>query len=206
MKKLAIISIFSFSFITTCFAQLPKMDTSRHVTPYTKFPTLYLGFGVGLDNYCGILGIGATAKIVNPIYIRVGAGIGSWGTKLTGTLLYKEKPLSGWTIGVGYSYSTGLSSFSPSLQTVDANGNTVTKNVNMTLLPASTLNLTAAYDWYYHNKNFFYLEFGYFLPFQSPPPYRINDGSVLNNISQSAISIDAPGGIVLGVGLMFGTN
>lgn len=215
MKKLFIfsfivpIAIGANSFFSTLSAQQtapalkPRFaDSSKKAIPP---PSLSLGIGAGLNNYCGILGVGMNCRVADPLYIRAGAGVGSWGYKLTAGILFKSNFASGWAFGAAYCYATGLSNFSSSLQTVGPYGSTPTESVDFTLQAASTLNITASYDWYFKNKNFFFLEFGYAVPFQEQP-YTINNGYVLTSTSQEAMKIVSPGGIVLAIGLMWGAN
>ena len=73
----------------------------------------------------------------------------------------------------------------------------------MDLNYASTINLTAGYNWVYHKKNEFFLEFGYAVRMQHAP-YFVKDGSMLSDRSKAIIKIIQPGGIIFGLGLNFG--
>jgi hypothetical protein len=163
----------------------------------------YLGLGTGINNYTGILGIGIELRTIDQLLVRGGVGIGSWGTKYTiGALVEMRPGKSGWMFGVSYSGCSGLSNFKTSLM-VDSASTTVSRQVNVNLNPAASLNFTASYNWVFHKHNKFFLEFGYAVPLQTNP-FTVTDGSVLTSTSVAVLNLTAPGGVIIGVGVMFG--
>jgi len=163
----------------------------------------YLGLAVGINNYTGAFGIGLDIRTIPQLLARLGAGIGSWGTKVSIGLKYEEHPgKTGWVYGAAFTNSSGLNNFKESLM-VDSAGTTVTKDVNLNLLTASTLNLTVSRNWVFHRHNEFFFEFGYSIALQNSP-FQVTDGSVLTSTSKEVINITAPGGFIIACGVMFG--
>ncbi|HXP48918.1 MAG TPA: hypothetical protein VN922_03130 [Bacteroidia bacterium] len=177
-------------------------NTSTNSSSADSVPRFYLGLGTGLNNYVGIIGIGAELRTIDPLLVRAGIGIGTWGTKITIGLRYELHHTSGWVFGVSYSNCSGLSNFKTNLQ-VDSAGNSTNKNVTLNLNDVGVLNLTATYNWVFHRRNKFFLEFGWSVPLQTNP-YSVQDGSVLTPASEQVIGLLEPGGLIIGIGVMFG--
>ena len=140
------------------------------------------------------------------IVIRGGAGIGTWGPKVTIEVRNELKKVKGkgWVLGLGFSHCSGIKNFTTQL-TVDtgAIGGTESKQVHLDLNPANSLDFTASYNWTFHNQNIFYLEFGYAVALQTNP-YQVLDGSVLDHSSQVTLDLLSPGGVVIDCDFMFG--
>jgi len=180
----------------------PANNTSATNSTSDTVPRFYLGLGAGVNNYVGIIGIGAEVRTVDTLLVRLGVGIGTWGTKFTIGLRYEMHHTSGWVFGLSYSSCSGLSNFKTSLQ-VDSANTTTMKNVTLDLNTTGVINLTATYNWVFHRRNKFFLEFGYSVPLQSNP-YTVEDGSVLTSQSEAVMSLLEPHGVIVGVGVMFG--
>ena len=181
-----------------------KRDSVRKksVTPseLDTFPEFYFGIGAGLNNYNGLFGIGAKYRIHKTFFLRAGAGIGSWGSKLSIGVIYERKHASCWSYGIGYSSCSGLRNFKTQLETVASAPNT--EEVTIDLLRASTVNLTTSYNWYFRRKKIFYLEFGLAVAVESEP-YSVKSASVLTDNSKRALRLLQPGGLIFGLGFMF---
>jgi hypothetical protein len=173
-----------------------------HSDDSTRF---FLGFGTGVNNYVGIIGIGVDFRVYKTFYLRAGAGIGTWGTKLSIAARYEINEGKGWVLGLTYCRCSGLNNFQTQLvvDTSTLYSSTVTRQVTLNLNPASSVNLTASYNWIFHKHHKFYLEFGYAVALQTAP-YQVLDGSILDSSSKAALNILSPGGIVLDCGFMFG--
>jgi hypothetical protein len=208
MKKIALIVCISvIAFCANAQDYYPSPATKTSPAPVSNavrdtVPKFYLGLAVGLNNYTGIFGVGAEIRTVDPLLVRVGAGIGSWGTKLTVGLVYELHHTSGWAFGISYSSCSGLSNFKTNLQ-VDSAGNATTKNVTLDLNTTGVLNFTATYNWVFHRRNKFFIELGYSVPLQQNP-YSVTDGSILTSQSEQVMSLLAPHGVIIGIGVLFG--
>lgn len=213
MKKGILFILFLFAFLwlnaqdfSTQPATPPRVQPQKQIIAVhrmsdslTKF---YLGFGMGLNNYCGMLGIGADLRVYKRLLVRVGAGIGSWGNKLTVGLRYQRRYTKGWVYGIGYSSCSGLTNFKIQLPT-GSNSAPVNKEVTLDLLHASTFNLTTSYNWVFHSHHKFFIEFGYAFALETNP-FVVKDGSVLTDVGVATLKLVRPGGLITGVGLMFG--
>ena len=164
------------------------------------FPKFYFGFGAGLNNYNGLLGIGAKFRIHKTIFLRAGAGIGTWGNKLSFSVEYDRKYTRCWAYGIGYSTCSGIKNFKTQLETTASQPKT--EEVTIDLLRASTINLTTSYNWYFHRKRLFYIEFGLAVAVESEP-YSVKSPSVLTDNSKRALRLLQPGGLIFGLGFMF---
>lgn len=197
MKKL-LICILSILYLNNIYAA-KKSDFKM---PGDTLPVVYLGIGTGVNNYCGMLGVGIDIKCIDRLFLRVGGGIGSWGYKITGGIKHERKHKKGWTFSALYSLNTGLKNFKFKLETVSGQV-PVTKEVTLDLLQATCITLSTGYNWVFKKKNKFFLEFGYSVPIEAEP-YKVTDGSVLTDNSKNALKFSQPGGIVFGLGLLFG--
>jgi len=158
----------------------------------------YLSFSSGFDNYTGILGIGGLLSINEKIFIRGGAGIGSWGGKLSLGIKFQDFSRSGLGFGIGYSYCTGLDDLD--LDLPDDNDDITT--VNMNLNPAGSINFTLNKNWVFKGGNVFYLETGYAIATGGNPDFEINDGSTLSSSAEWVMDIVRPGGLIAAAGFL----
>ena len=161
-------------------------------------PDFYFAIGSGIDNYTGIIGIGAYIPIAEKLMIRGGAGIGGWGGKLSLGIKYQDLMERGVGFGLGYSYCSGLSDFDAPLP--DQNGEEIT--VNMDLKSAGSINLTVNKNWVFPRGNVFYIESGYAIGVGKNPFYEINDGTILSENADLILNVMRPGGLILAIGLL----
>ena len=131
MKKLLL--LLSITIVMQCMAQdyyAPPASRNNSVrannpsagnSTSDTVPRFYMGLGTGVNNYVGLIGIGAELRVADPLLVRAGIGIGTWGTKITIGLRYEMHHTSGWVFGLSYSSCSGLSNFKTNL-TVDSAG------------------------------------------------------------------------------------
>ncbi|MBI3500968.1 MAG: hypothetical protein HY063_04160 [Bacteroidetes bacterium] len=182
-----------------------KNKDKKEIPPPTKndsAPKFYLGIGSGLNNYNGLLGIGANLRIHKTMFLLAGAGIGSWGNKVSAGIKYTRKFTSSWGYAMSYSHSTGLKDFKTQLETTASKPNG-TEEVVLDLLPASTVNAAASYNWFFRRNKLFYIEFGYGVSIETAP-YVIKNGVTLTNKSKQVLQLLQPGGVIFGIGFMWG--
>ncbi len=197
MKKVFLTIALSILVLITFSQNKPATISPTDTLPYT-----YLGFGTGINNYVGILGVGADIRVHDKIFIRLGAGLGSWGYKYTAGIRLEHTYAKGWGFGASISFCTGLKNFKTDLETVS--GNIVsTKSVTLDLLQARTFNLTASHNWIIGKHNRFFLEFGYAILLDTNP-YNVIDGSKLTDNAKTVLKMVQPGGIIIDIGFMFG--
>jgi opacity protein-like surface antigen len=164
-----------------------------------SIPKVYLGVGVGLNNYTGLIGLSVNVRVYHKFFLQGGIGIGSWGSKMSIGARYDLSYKKGWSFGAGLSSASGLKDFKTNLEVKSGNK----QDVQMDLLRANTLNIKATYFFRIGKRHNFYLESGYAVPLQSSP-YTIKDGSVLSSTSKAAMDLAAPGGLIFGLGFTFG--
>jgi len=190
MKQNALLIIFA----------LALMNVSAQTNAWQQNETLpgfYLGIQSGVESFTGLIGLTADFRLKDNFFIRAGAGIGSWGGKLSVGIRNEKSSGKGIGYGIYISQATGLKDFTTKLETTDGN-----KDVNMDLQPGLTLNPVISYKWMINNKNRFFVEGGYAVPLQSLP-YKIRDGSELTDTSKRVMKILCPGGLSLGLGFQF---
>lgn len=203
MRHLLFILLF-FSSLCVFSQDYYNKDSSKTIAEESESGSnVYLGITSGLNNDGGMLGLGGKVRIRNTFFLRGAAGIGGWGTKFTIGAKYERKYTKCWGYSLSYSRSSGLKDFATELETVTASGPPVKKEVKLDLLPASTINLAASYNWYFRRNKLFYLEFGYALPLEIDP-YKIRDGSELTAESKISMRLVQPGGMLFGLGFMLG--
>ena len=190
MKRIGLISIL-LVFTSVLFAQ----DSLKN-SKAKQLPQAYIGIGAGINNYCGLIGIGANFYLVDDICLRVGAGIGTWGSKLTAGVKYEKRDEKGWGCGIS------LSSCSGGVEQNLTNKNKQTHTI-VNLLRVNTINLTGTYSWVFHNKNRFYIETGYSIGV-TDKYYEEKNGRELSDFQTRFVHLMKPGGIIIGIGFLFG--
>ena len=196
MKNLIMFILFLFAFSV-------KSQETRKLPPKDTVPIVFIGGGTGVNNVCGMIGLVAGVKVTDNFFLRVGLGIGGWGTKFSAGFKYELKTTNSWGFGLSYSSCSGLKNFKTNLETVDSAKIIATRPVTVDLIRSSTINLTASYKWIFRNKNQFYVDFGYAVAIETDP-YTIKDGSVLTSNGKAVLHILQPGGIIIGMGVLFG--
>ncbi len=172
------------------------------VLPTDSFPKFYIGIGSGINSYTGIIGIGADVRIYKSLLVKGGIGIGSWGAKTTIGLRFERKTTKGWVLGLAYAHCTGLKDYSTVLP-VDSAGKTVNKEVLVDLLPASSINASASYQWVLGRHAKVFMEFGYAAAIEKDP-FVVKDGSIITNDASATLNALTPGGLIIASGFMFG--
>ena len=65
---------------------LLTVKTSAQIGTYqanVPAPGFYLGLGTGLESFSGVIGVTGDLRVTKNFFLRAGAGIGSWGGKLS---------------------------------------------------------------------------------------------------------------------------
>ncbi len=187
MKKILV-----FVFLATVglngFTQIETQPVS-----YT-LPKFYLGFQSGLESFTGLIGITADFRIKDNFFIRAGAGLGTWGSKMSFGLRYEKRYEKSIGYGVYIARASGLKDFTTQMETTSG-----TKDVKLDLYAGYTINPTISYKWLIKKGHRFFIEGGYAVPLQNSP-WKVTDGSVLTATSNAALRILSPGGLSLGIG------
>jgi hypothetical protein len=159
----------------------------------------YIVLGTGLNCYHGLIGVGIDTRLTDHIGLRATAGIGGWGGKLGGGIIFRKNGPEGFGVLVGYSSAFGLKNFKTELDT-----STGKKEVTLDLLRSGTLNISGNKGWRVGQRNMFNFEFGYAFSTSPSNNYVIKDGSTLSSVGRTTLNILQPSGVLLSASFMFG--
>ena len=189
MKKLLV-----FLLITTVISASAQ-ENSASKAPGSH--NIYLGIGTGIESFSGLIGVTADIKAAEKLFVRLGAGVGGWGGKLSAGI--RGEKSTGNSIGYGafFSYASGLSSFTTNLETTTGN-----RDVNLKLSPAMVFTPEFSYKWVFGNGHKFFIAAGYGVLLQKDR-WKVLDGSILTDTSKKTLNILTPGGVSVGLGLQF---
>jgi hypothetical protein len=191
-----------FVLLTVQTLSFHSQEHHRIVLP-DPIPAAYLGLGAGINNYSGLIGIGLEMPIFPPFTIFGQAGIGTWGTKVGGGLRYYQHPdLYGSAWALGYSRASGLTDFEVELEIENPKMNT---NVLLDLEKVGTLNFDYSYNLKIGRKSKISFHVGYAFALNNGDNYVLKTSGVqLSSTSKQTLKIMQPGGLLLGLALMFG--
>jgi hypothetical protein len=166
---------------------------------FTAFAQNYIGFGAGMENYNGLLGIGAELGLSDQVALRAGVGIGSWGSKIGGGFLVRRTSESRWRFHAGFSSCSGIRDVKLSLPVASG----TTAEVTMDLKRQGVLIISALSTWESRGGNRFNLEFGYSIPAGGVNFYTVRNGVALSDQGRQVMNIMRPGGLTLAISYMF---
>jgi len=190
MKKIIIFLLFLVS-LNSNAQQITKLDS---------IPNFYLGIGTGWNSFSGIFGVIANLKLNENIYAKGALGICSWGAKYSIGLKYEPNIKGGLGYNASFSHYNGAKDVKI---TLDNNGDK--QKVRMDLNSTNTIDLNLSYSWAFGKtkSKILYLDLGYSILLDSSP-WKVVDGTELTEKSKDVIKILEPGGIIVGVGFIFG--
>lgn len=157
---------------------------------------VYAEISTGIDNHIGIIGIGVLIPTSDYFALRCGAGLGTWGTKMSGGFKIGDRSKNGWIYGIGYSYCPGQKDIDLTLD--DEYGDQVDYNID--LFPVGSVNITFNRNWVTKGKSIFFIETGYAIPTGGSKFYKNNDGKEFSAAGKQAMQIIRPGGIIFAFG------
>lgn len=205
MKKiyLSVLVLFTISFnaFSQEFASGPYYKNESQAA--SKF---FLGFGSGINNYLGLIGPSAECQVASKFTLFGGAGLGSWGNKVSfGGRFYKNYP-SNWAFGVGMSHSSGLEKLEVSMPSQYIVGASSNVTVPVKLKSANTLNISATRYWLMgsRRRNRFNLEIGYAAMVAAKQFELLDKRYQLTGQGIDFMNTLQPGGLNLGLGFSFG--
>lgn len=169
-------------------------------------PKFYLGFGLGVNNPNGLIGLNVNIPVLKNISISTGAGISSWGWKYFGEIKgFVGECHNGWAAGLGMSHNTGISDYFTNLETT--NGSAKVK-VEMTLFAQTNAFINVYHFWGFgrDKMNRFYVMAGYSAPLTPGPYYEMKSQQELSDNSKKAMKTVRPGGLSIGIGFYFCTT
>jgi hypothetical protein len=161
---------------------------------------IFLGFGMGIND--GGLGVSIELPVLQTFSFFGNAGIGGWGWKLGGGIIYYPKHIPyKSSYSVSYYTASGLKDFKTNLW-IEPNG--VEESVDIDLYRAGTVNLVYSYNLKVGRSSKFVFSGGYAIPITNKP-YKLHDETVvLTESSKQFLEFMQPGGVVIGVKFMVG--
>ncbi len=168
-----------------------------------KLKQTFLVFGTGINNNCGLLGIGLEQFVSEKISLFGAAGIGTWGAKVTGGARFYLDGKTGSAFGVSYSAATGGKDVEVEIEAMVNNTKQKVKE-KFDLKQVSAINLTWMKHWQVGNKSRFNLELGYSINMSGENNYTSKSGLLLTDESKAVMNFLQPGGIIIGLGFSFG--
>lgn len=190
-----------------CFTQASYAQ-DKYAEKEVAVPKMYVSLGTGINYNTGIIGVQFEGKLNNNFSAYGGAGMGTWGNKITLGMRYYYGPSTTSAISFSYSYVTGASGVKSQLEIIDstASGYQSKKDVTFDANPVSTVNLSWLKYWRMGKKSRFNIELGYSVALNSnyESNYSVKDPVKLTDVSKAAIKIIQPGGLIIGIGFSFG--
>jgi hypothetical protein len=194
MKKKIIILLSACFMLATLKAQEASMPDKA----------TYLGFGSGLNNSCGLIGLNLEQFVAGRISVFGAAGIGSWGFKTAIGGRYYLDSKTGKAIGVSFSNASGLTDFEPGNVKILENGQEVDSKGKFNLLPVQQINITWIRMWQAGKTNRIGIELGYSINLSGKDKVTGPDVPKLTDESKEAFNIVQPGGLIIGLTFNFG--
>jgi hypothetical protein len=155
-----------------------------------------LGVSGGWNNPGGVVGVEGEFRLNDYVGVGGGAGIGAWGARLTPQArLY---PLGASARGVPIFIELGLAMNTGGKATFTENGTSY--NVQQSLTPTVNGSFGMRKDIW--TSAFVVFRVGYALSLSSPlTNYSVENGATLPTLSQAALTVAQPGGLILGAAL-----
>ena len=203
MKKLTLLCM---TLLCTLYAtaQPGREHTNYKAKKAVPCSKIYFDINTGLNNNGGLLGGGIDAHLGENVSINGGVGLlTTWGYKVYLGGKYFFNPChKGWALGLGATYSTGMPSFSNSMETQYG----TTEPVTLKLLPQ--LNATASVYKYWkigRNNSRIYLQLGWSQALSMLKFEQVR-GTPISPNSAAAIGFISPGGLIAAFGFSFGVK
>ncbi len=213
MKKLTLLLSF-FLFGTVILAQgeeiqrfkLEDIKKSQKDPQSALTPYFYLGPGMGINNYSGLIGAVFEVPIVPHFSAFVVGGLGGWGYKAGGGIMFyfREKEYLGSELGLGITNAFGLDNFETQLYLEGKEG---LQPVTLNLHNAPTLNLTYQYHIRMGRTSKFVIGTGYaFEMVDSPYTLVEPETEQISDASELTMKMLQPGGLIISLTFQFGVG
>lgn len=178
--------------------------TAQAFKEYDKISS-HLTISGGINSNTGLVGMQFEQKISEPFSIYAGAGLGTWGYKLSAGTRYYLGGAIGSAFGFGIAHATGVEGVSGKFDVIE-NNQTVSKDITYDLKPISLLHVSWLRYWTMGKRNRFNIELGYSLPLFSSPEsnYSVPSNVTLDKTSKDVLAFVQPGGITISLGFNFG--
>lgn len=160
--------------------------------------SLFIGGGLVVND----LGLGAAIEFsINDQFYAFGKlGLGGWGYKLGGGIIYYPRSTPfGPGLSVGYSYATGFEGLESNMEMDNGQFEDVILNLHGT----GSFNFIYSYAWKLGQKAKFAINAGYAASLKKNPYELVDSANDLSPTSKQVMTILQPGGLIIGVNIMF---
>lgn len=180
-----------------------KMTHSQAEVEQEAFtPKAYLGLSAGLNHISGLAGVNLDLALSRQFMLGVGAGLGSWGTKMGFSgKYYPNDELKKMFFEAGFCTASGISRID-----MDFNVNGSVERVPLKFNRVNNLNLGVGYTFLLGSskKTRFNLFGGYsVLLSNSNNAWSVLDGKTISDSSRQFVNFMIPGGLWLGASMCF---
>jgi hypothetical protein len=197
-KTLSILALIAFStFSLSAQNKAAKISSKTDGTDETRHS--YLGLTSGINNIGGMGGVTFETPISDNFSAKLGAGLGLWGLKFGLAGKYYKQYAKTWSFGAGYSTASGFTKIPLELRR-QSNPN-VDEKMDVNFDRSHTVDFVAGRMW--GNKVLFGLELGYAIRVAGGTAYTVDKSIVLADDSANALKFLRPGGLIVGVNLIF---
>jgi hypothetical protein len=190
--SLVLFSLFSAT------AQTERADSVS--TPV--LPSVYLGINSGINHIGGLVGLNIEVQAIKNVSVQFGAGIGGWGTKISGTVRYYK---NGFPYGTNFFAGYGRASGGDGAEmTLESEAGTDEK-FTMNLKPVSVINLGFGRQWKVGRNMRFGFDLGYSLSLDQEPWTKVSPtNKELSSDAKTAMNFSSPGGLIFGLNFCVG--
>ncbi len=189
MKKQFLALVFG-AFAMTAFSQT-TVTTNGGVS--TGKGT-YLGISTGINSPSGAIGLRLDSKLSDKVMLGVGAGLGSWGYKISFTGYYQTP--SNWCPMFGIGRASGA----PEVPITIQESGKLDRTININLDPVTYANLGVQKQWFTNKGNRLFIELGYCFAFNNNAFKPVNPAEKLSVETRQVINFISPGGLIAAFG------
>ncbi len=168
----------------------------------SEYPSTAFGISAGINNPSGVVGFEVQAFPGKKTSLMVGAGLSSWGYKLSAGIGAYKSP-KGFYYRISANYATGGVLYDTEVETTQ--DTTVNMDLYLSDVWAATVNL--GYSWKVGRMNVFYMGVGYTFMLSNDPYSLVKEKDPDYDISpeyRKVIIMFAPGGLSLQMGFLIG--
>ena len=188
----------------------PRYNTGIYHPRQPKRPPAYqiayIGIGGGINNPCGYLGPQLDLTFSQHVSVCGGVGFSTWGTKSGLEARYYFSPANRrLAVSTGLTYNSGRTNVL--LDNIETNLGELPITVDMQPQFCASLAVAYLFNLGRRGANRFQLQTGYSIPLSEPGfGYGYSGSRPLTDRGRRTVLSLAPGGLILGLGMSFGTG
>ena len=161
----------------------------------------FIGFGMGINNHCGMIGALVEFSPFKKFSFIGGAGLGGWGGKTAlGMRYYNRGFPKKLFYGLAFTSAGGIQGYEMEMETTTSDSETVEINLNR----ANNIAITVGYQWMLFRNGRLNFEAGYSFPLQDKAYEVVTSGIELSETSEAMMQVLTPGGLIIGLAFSVG--